>query len=75
MNMEARPSECRAANKQLTKLVATEYRTQASATAVKDMKRRIAKRLIKAMEAIDVRMNKPREFKELKHACMHACRQ
>ena len=66
MNMEARPSECRAANKQLKKLVATEYRTQASATAVKDMKRRIAKRLIKAMEAVDVRMNEAREFKELK---------
>ena len=58
MDKETRPSEYRTANKQLTKLLATLYTAQASAEAVKDVKRLIAKRIIKAMETVDGRMSK-----------------
>ena len=64
--MEARPSNCRAANEQLIKLLARLDRTQASVAAVKDVKRKIPKLIIKAMETVNGRMNKAMEFKELK---------
>ena len=63
MDVEARTREYRAANKQLTQLLAKLDRTQASMVAGKDVKRKIAKCIIKAMETVNGRMNKAMEIK------------
>ena len=53
--MEARPTECRAADEQLTELLAAADATQVSTITAREMKGKLVKHIFTALEVVVVR--------------------